>query len=90
MFSRLLINCWAFVGFCIVYDVKVNSSFNRPRKPIGGVELQLCAFFNLGAIRSGWLTSRLGRFIPWKDTVPIVRGLVGPRAGLDRWGKSLP
>jgi hypothetical protein len=37
----------------------------------------------------GWSTPRLGRFTPGKDPVPIaLGGRVGPRAGLDGYGKS--
>ena len=37
----------------------------------------------------GWSTPRPGRFTPGKDLVPIVQGAGwGPRAGLNRCGKS--
>jgi len=36
-------------------------------------------------------TSRTGRFLhPGKTRYPLYRRLVGPRAGLDRCGKSRP
>ena len=39
----------------------------------------------------GWSTPCPGRFTPGKDQVPIVRGgRMGPRTGLDGFGKSRP
>jgi len=38
-----------------------------------GEEIQLYSFSNLGAVSSGWSTSRLSRFTPGKELVPIVQ-----------------
>ena len=48
--------------------------------PRGGVEVQLYSFFNLGARWGEWLTPRLGRFTPMKETrYPLYRRLDGPQ-----------
>jgi len=48
------------------------SPCNRPRRPIGGVEVWLYSLFNLSS-RWGWVVnSRSGRFTPGKDPVPIM------------------
>jgi hypothetical protein len=64
---------------------------NRPRRPKGGVHLQLYFFFNLGARWSGWSTPRPGRFNPrGRPGIHCRGGWVSPRVGLDRCGKSRP
>jgi len=65
----------AFKGLKNVYitriKVKIKLPYNRPRRPIGGAEVQLYSFFNLGAIWR-WVVNAT----PWplysrKDTVSI-------------------
>jgi len=38
----------------------------------GGVEIQLCSFFILGAGWGGWTTTSLGRFTPGNKPVTII------------------
>ena len=38
------------------------SPYNRPLRPRGEADVQLCSFFNLGARWSGWSTPLLCRF----------------------------
>jgi hypothetical protein len=64
---------------------------NRPRRPRGGVDLELYSFFNLGARWSGWSMPRPGRFNPrGRPGIHCIGGWMGPRAGVDRCGKSRP
>ena len=65
---------------------------NRPRRLRGGVEVQLYSFFNLGA---GWdwvfnATSPAALPPRKRPGTLCIGGLVGPRAGVDRCGKSRP
>ena len=56
-----------------------------------GVEVQLYSFFNLGARRGGWLTPRLGRFVPGKETrFPFYGRLGGPQGRSGRVQKISP
>jgi hypothetical protein len=50
------------------------------------VELQPYNFFNLGAIREGWLTPRSGRLTPGNTPVPMdgAGGWVGSRVEQER------
>ena len=76
--------CWYYC--CIVE----NSTSNGPRRPWGGVEVQLYFFFNLDT--SGWMFNATPRpLYPRErpDTHCIV-GWVGPRTGLDGCGESRP
>jgi len=53
-----------------------------------GVRGIVLSFFNLGA-RWGWVVNATPRpLYPGKDRCPLYKSLVGPRAGLDRCGKS--
>ena len=57
--------------------------------PIHGVEVQLYSFINLGA-RWQWVTNTAPRLLYSQERPGTHRigDLVGPRAGLDRFGKS--
>jgi hypothetical protein len=51
------------------YIVKTfTKTVKRPRRPRGGVEVQLYSLFNLRARRGRWSTPRPGRFTPGKET----------------------
>ena len=59
--------------------------------PQVGVEVCHYSFFNSGVRWGGWSTPSSIRFIQEKDTrYPFTGGWVGPRAGLDGYGKSRP
>ena len=63
-----------------------------PWGPIGGIEVVLYSFFNLGA-RLEWSTARPDRFTPPSRKRPCTHytgGWVGHRVGLDACGKSRP
>ena len=64
---------------------------HRPRRPRGGVGVQLYYFFNLGA-RWGYVVRDTPRpLYPWETTgTHCVEGWVGPTAGLDGRGKFAP
>jgi hypothetical protein len=55
----------------------------------GGVEVYLYSFFNLDA-RWGWFVNATPRQLYPRERpgTGCIGGWVGPRAGLDRWGKS--
>jgi len=38
----------------------------------GGVEIELCSFFNLGLDLGGWLMPHPGRFAPGNDPLPMI------------------
>ena len=61
----------------------------RPRRPRGGVMIQLHSF-NLGARWGGWLTPRPGRFTPKKSRYPLYRWLGGPQGRSGRLRKISP
>ena len=48
--------------------VKVKFILERPERPVGGVQVYLYFFFNLGPRWCGWLTPRSGRFTPGKES----------------------
>ena len=68
---------------------KYSSPQNRPRRPRGGVDIQLYSFFNFGAI-CGWVVYTT----PWplqpreRPGTHCTGSWVGPRVGLDRCGKT--
>jgi hypothetical protein len=49
-------------------DKDKDPPYNRPRRPRGGLEVQLYSFFNLGARRGGSSTPRPCRFTLGKDS----------------------
>jgi hypothetical protein len=56
-----------------------------------GVQIYLYSFFNLNARWCGWSMPHTSYFTSGHKTwYPLYRGWVGPRAGLDEWGKSCP
>ena len=57
---------------------------NRPRRPRGGVEVQLYSFFNLGA-RWGWVVNAMPRPLYPREGpgTHCIGGWVDPRAGLE-------
>ena len=60
--------------------------------PRGGVEVQRYSFFNLGARWGVGDQSHAPAALPpgERPDTHCIRGWVGPRAGLDRCGKSRP
>jgi len=72
--------------------VKSYGSFsNRPRRPRGGVEVQVHSFFNLGA-SWWWVVNVTPRplYPRERPSTHCVGGWVGRRAVLDGCGKSRP
>ena len=67
------------------------SPWKRPRRSRGEVEVQLYSFLNLGT-RWGWVVNATPRplYPPERHGTHCTGGWVGPRAGLDWWGKSRP
>ena len=72
--------------------VKVhNSPYNRPRRPKGGVEVQLYSFLNPSARWGGWSTPRPGCFTPGKETQYLLYSrLGGPQGRSGRVRKISP
>ena len=60
-----------------------------PRRPRGGAEVWFYSFFNLGTKRV-WVVNATPRLLyPWeRPGTHCTGGWVGPRAGLDGYGKS--
>ena len=48
------------------------SPFYRPQRPLERVEVELYSFMASALDGGGWSASRLGRFTPGKEPVPIV------------------
>jgi hypothetical protein len=67
------------------------SPYNRPRRPRGGVEVLLYFFLNFGP-RWMWVVNATTRSLYHRKRpgTHCIGGWVGPRAGLDRCGKSRP
>jgi len=68
--------------------IKLNS-ISQATKAQGGAEVYLYSFFNLGA-RWGWVVNATPRplYPHERPSTHCIGGWVGPRAGLDRCGKS--
>ena len=84
IFVTRISTCWSFVKLweenlifkhyiCMDFIIRWSSLCNRLRRFIGGVEVELYSFFNLGARWGGWLTPRPGRFTLGNNLVPIVQ-----------------
>ena len=63
--------------------VRYISTYNRPQRPGGGVDIYLYSFFKLGTRWSCVVKTTLRPLYTENDPVPIIGGWVGPRAGLD-------
>jgi hypothetical protein len=63
---------------------KVDFTLDQATKAQRGVEVYLCSFFNLGARRGGWPTSRSDRITPGKTRYPLYRRLGGPQGRFER------
>ena len=62
-----------------------------PRRPRGGVEVELYCFFNLGVRWGGWSTPPSGRFSPWKESrYQLYQRLGGPQGRSWRVQKISP
>ena len=60
------------------------------RRPRGGIEVELYSFFNLGTRLVGGQSHVPAAFPRERTGTHCIGGWVGPRAGLDGCGKSLP
>jgi len=77
------------VACFMVVKVKVKFTVEKVTKAQRGVEVQLCSLFNFGA-RWEWVVNAKPRPLYPRERpgTHCVGGWVGPRAGLDRCGKS--
>ena len=81
---------YSFVVDTQDYQGKV-SPCSRPHEPRRGVEVYLYSFMTSALDRGGWSTSRPGRlYTRERPGTHCTGGWLGPRAGLDRYGKSRP
>jgi len=91
--AQTLLNISLYVHYlCLNFSVKVNvkvSPCSRPHGSRGGVEVHLYSFMTSALDGGGWYSSLPGRLYPRKKTgTHCTGGWVGPRAGLERCGKS--
>jgi hypothetical protein len=69
----------------------VKFTYNRPRRPKGGVEVWPYSSLNLDARRVWVVNAKTRPFYPRKSPgTHCIVGWVGPTAGLDGSGKSRP